>query len=55
MKTTVTMTYVIGGIPPAHDYDLIRAIKAQLDEPGVRQQMLDEFIIEIKRDRRVSA
>jgi len=41
MATKVTMTYVIDGIPPAHDRDLIRAIKDMLGGSEWGRQALD--------------
>lgn len=50
MQTTVTMTRVITGIPPAHDHDLIRAIKDMLAS-GTAREVLDDFTFDIKRER----
>lgn len=49
-RTTVTMTYVFDGIPPAHDHDLIRAIKDMLVR-GASRETLDSWVFHIKRER----
>jgi hypothetical protein len=51
MATKVTMTYVIDGIPPAHDRDLIRAIKDMLGGSEWGRQALEKFTFDIKRER----
>lgn len=50
-RTTVTMTYVFDGIPPAHDHDLIRAIKDML-ATGATRETLDSWAFDIKRERK---